>query len=102
MRAIRENFLERGSRQQASLRTRMLVADGVVVRVVQDAKFGTKGTVTGNETLEHKGLEEPRGMREVPLDRTGVRHRLQRAVLRRQRRGKLLGRSAQSSEALRQ
>ena len=40
---------------------------------------------------QHEGLEEPRRVRQVPLGRAGVGHRLDRLVLRRQRRSQLLG-----------
>ena len=50
--------------------------------------------VTGNRLLEHKGLEKPGGVRQMPFDRTRVGHRLQRAILGRQRLRKAFGLTA--------
>ena len=64
---------------------RMLVADGVVVGVEQH-RTRVEGRVAGSVRREHERLEEPRRVREVPLGRARVGHRLHDAVLGRQRR----------------
>ena len=51
---------------------------------------------------EHEGLEEPARVREMPLDRARVGHRLDRAILGRQRCGERFGRGADRAIARRE
>src|SRR5262249_17917568 len=46
--------------------------------------LGMKQPIAGHERRQHERLEKPRGVRQVPLDRTGVWHRLDNEVFRRQ------------------
>src|SRR5262247_3362463 len=82
--AVVEDAIERRSREHAALGARVLVADALVVGIEEDAEGRVEGRVAGY-ALEHERLEEPRGVREVPLHRAGVGHRLEGAVLRRER-----------------
>ena len=78
--AVIANFIDRGARQQAALRARILFADGVVVRVVKITKRRLKRCVIRRIPFEHERFKKPGGMRKMPLQRTRIRHRLQRAV----------------------
>lgn len=86
--AIGADLVAPRARQHAALGPRMSRADRVVVRIDQHAERGVKGPVVRRVRLQHEGLEEPRRVREVPLHGARVGHRLDRAVLRRKRRGK--------------
>ena len=65
----------------------MLLADALVVAVEEHPEARVEGREAGLEALEQEGLEEPGDVREVPLRRAGVGHRLHLAVLGRERRG---------------
>ena len=78
---------QRRPRDEAALRARVLRADALVVAVEEDAKGRIERHEAGLEALEQEGLEEPRDVREVPLGRARVGHRLDLAVLGRERRG---------------
>jgi hypothetical protein len=77
----------RRPRQQAALGARMLFADAVVIGVEQHPERRMERLEAGLHALQDKGLEEPRGVRQVPFDRTGVGHRLRAAILVGQRLG---------------
>src|SRR6202171_4250196 len=76
------NFLQRWSRQQSAPGAGMLLADTVVVGIEQHAKRWMEHPVPGQMRDENERLEEPARMREMPLDRTRIGHRLDRAILR--------------------
>ena len=44
------------------------LAEGAVVGIEEPAEVGVEGLVAGDELGEDEGLEEPRGVREMPLD----------------------------------
>ena len=44
------------------------LAEGAVVAVKEPVEAGVEGLVAGDELGEDEGLEEPRGVREMPLD----------------------------------
>ena len=69
---------------RAAFRTRMPLTHADVVRIKQYAVLRIKMPVAGNGLFQHKCFEKPTGMREMPLDRAGIRHRLQCAILRRE------------------
>src|SRR5579862_8327575 len=74
-------LVQAGSRQdvaQSALRT---VAHRVVIRVEQIAERGMKRPETLHVLREHERLEEPGGMRQVPLRRAGISHGLKAVVL---------------------
>src|SRR5262245_65185810 len=72
----------------------MLWTDLLVIGVEEDTKLRVERAIPAPVLLEDEGLEEPAGVREMPLGRTGVVHGLRLAVLRRQRRAQALGRGA--------
>ena len=69
----------------------MLLAHGLVVAVEQHPEGRVKRLKTGLEALQHKGLEEPGHVRQVPLGGAGVGHGLHLAVSFGKRRGQRLG-----------
>ncbi len=92
--AIVTHAIERGAREQPASRPWVLLADRVVVRVEEHAERGIERGEIRLHRLEDECLEEPGGVAQMPLHRTGVGHRLHDAVLRRQRSGEALGRRA--------
>ena len=85
--AVGAHFGHRRARQQPALGARMAVADAVVVGVEQDPERRMERLELRFQPFEDEGLEEPGGVRQVPLDRAGVGHRLGAAVFVRQRLG---------------
>jgi len=67
MLAVGAHLRQRRARQQAAARPLVARADGVVVRVEQEAEALVEAPVAGAERREHELLEEPGGVREVPL-----------------------------------
>src|SRR5258706_4037629 len=84
--AIREYFFEIRARQQPPFRTRVAIADTVVVGIEQETVLGRESAVVRFVRNEDESLEEPGRMCEMPLHRARVGHRLDRAILRRKRR----------------
>ena len=74
--AVGEHVVERRARQQPALRPRVLGPDLLVVRIEQDAELGMERPVVGPAGRDDEGFEEPAGVREVPLGRARVVHRL--------------------------
>ena len=98
MTAIGHDFVDTGPRDKAALRTRMPRTDGLVVRIEEKFIGWIVDPMFGHVRAQHEGLEEPRRVREVPLGRAGIRHRLHGLVLGRERRRQLLGPAANSHE----
>jgi hypothetical protein len=73
-----------GARYQTACRARVLVADGVVMAVEEHAEIAMERAEHRFEPFEREYLEKPRGVREAPLDRARVGHRLKRAVFLRE------------------
>ncbi len=88
LRSIAPDVGERRPRDHAASGARELFAHALVVAVEENAKGRIERLEPGLEALEQKGLEEPRAVREMPFSRAGIGHRLQLAVLGRERRGK--------------
>src|SRR5690606_8894784 len=63
------------------LGARVHAPDGLVVGVEQVVEARVELAVAGREIAQHEALEEPRDVREVPLRRTDVGHRLHDGVL---------------------
>ena len=64
---VRMHLVHRGPREQSSLRTRMPRPERLVVRIEEVMKTGIEGPVAHGMRLEQHGLEEPRGVRQVPF-----------------------------------
>src|SRR5512144_1846893 len=87
--AVGAHLVARGARQQAALRSWMARADALVIGVEAIFEALVEHAIAGQEALQEEGLEEPGGMREVPLGRACIVHRLDDLVLIAQRRRKL-------------
>jgi hypothetical protein len=90
--AVVGDFGDAGPSDVAAVRPRVSRAHRLVVGVEQVAVCRVAERVGGRERCQHKRLEEPGGVRTVPLGRARVRHRLDGLVLRAQTRRKPLGR----------
>jgi hypothetical protein len=88
--AVSSDLADPRPRQQPALRPRMARADLLVVGVEQVAERGVERAVAGNMFLEQERLEEPGGVREVPLGRAHIGHRLDGLVLGQQPGGQRL------------
>jgi hypothetical protein len=84
--AVAPHLRQVGPRHEAALGPRVALADAVVIAVEEDAKRRIERPELRLEALEDERLEEPGDVREVPLRRARVGHRLHLAVLGRQRR----------------
>src|SRR5262249_21221955 len=56
---------------------------GVVIRIEEISIFGNGIAIAGLPFFENERFEEPGRVREMPLGRTDVRHRLHNAIFRR-------------------
>ena len=90
-----------GPGQQATLGPRVPGPGRLVVGVEEVAVGGVDRRRPG-VGHQQEGLEEPGGVRQVPLDRAGVRHALHRHVLCRQRFGQGQGAGAHALKAVEQ
>jgi hypothetical protein len=77
---VREHVVEARAREHAALGARVLVAYGVVIGIEQYPVRRVEALVA-RPLREQEGFKEPGGVREVPLRRARVGHRLQRAIL---------------------
>ena len=102
MPAVGKDLLERRTRQQAALRPRVTRTDADIVGIEQAAKLRMKRLVARDRLGEHEGFEKPAGVGEMPLHRTRIGHRLQRAILGGKRFYKAQGLRAHRREALRE
>ncbi|MNR27764.1 hypothetical protein D3C85_1450500 [compost metagenome] len=98
--AVVEHLLQRGPRDQAALGPWVACAHALVIGVEQHAKRGVERRETRLVRLQHKGLEEPSGMRQMPFDRARIGHGLHAAILGRQRRGQRQADAAQAGVGL--
>ena len=80
VRAVRQHLGQRRPRQQAAARPLMARADGVVVRVEQEAEALVEAAVAAAVRGQDELLEEPGGVREVPLAGAGELRGLRRQV----------------------
>ncbi len=98
VRTVGEDFIERRAREQAALRPRMHVADRVIIRVEQVIEASVETAVSRIEGLEDEALEKPGNVREVPLGRRDIGHRLHNRVLGLERADEALGDGAHALE----
>lgn len=82
---ILEDLLERGPREELPLRSWIFLPDTVVVRVEQETEVGMKGLKVHFEAFQKESLVKPSGVSQMPFDGACLRHRLDTAVLSRQR-----------------
>ena len=80
---IGQDFPDPGPGDHAALRPRMPRTDRLVVGIEKIFIGRVEHPVVPRMRPQHEGLEEPRRVGQVPFGRTGVRHRLDRLVLRR-------------------
>ncbi len=100
--AVRRDALHSRPRQKPALRPRVARTDRLVVRVKQVAEVRVEFVIAPGEAAQQEGFEKPGHVCEMPLGRADIRHRLDRLVLRRQRRGQLLAIAPHRREALAQ
>ncbi len=76
--AIGEDLVEGGTGEGGAKLLLRHVTEGVVVAVEEPLKVRMEGLVVGEKVAKDEGLEEPRGVSEVPFDgarlRTGLHH----------------------------
>ncbi len=87
LRPVALHLVERGPQDQPAARARVLLAHALVVAVEEHPEALVERHEARFVPFEHEGLEEPGDMRQMPLGRTGIRHRLHLAVLGRERGG---------------
>ena len=79
-RAIAQHLGQAGACDQAALRTRVLLAHALVAAVDEHAVGAVVRAKARLEALQHKGLEEPGHMGQMPFDGAGVGHGLHLAI----------------------
>ena len=79
--AVAEDVVNGWPREQAAHRPRKECSHRLVVGVEQIAVLGMESAVAGQQGRQQKVLEEPRGMREMPLGRAALRGALDHIVL---------------------
>ena len=84
MPAIRQDLVERRAGQHPARWPRDAVPLGFVIAVVEEGERGIERTIASDKVAQHKRLEEPRRVRQVPFTWRGVRHRLDADVCVRQ------------------
>ena len=99
MLVLREDFIEAGTREEPPFRTRLPRAGGLVVGIEAVGEPLIERSEARQMRLQHESLEEPGGVREVPLGRAGVVHGLDDLILRAQRFGKSQGQAARFRQA---
>jgi hypothetical protein len=91
---VRVHLGHRGPREVTALGARVLGPDRLVVRVEQHPVVRVSGLVPGQVGCQDKRLEEPGHVRQMPLRRTDVGHRLDNVVVDLERRAQPLRRRA--------
>ena len=79
--AVAVNILHRGSPEQAALRARKWLAHGFIIGIEQKIEVWVKRFVVFEKRIQYERLEKPSRMREVPLRRADLGHRLYAVVL---------------------
>src|SRR5262245_45326822 len=91
MLAIGAHLRRRGACQEATLAARLPRTDALVIGVEAIFEPLVEQAIAGQERREQEGLEEPRGMREVPFRGARIVVRLDDLVLVAQRCGEIEG-----------
>ena len=89
--AVGHHLRQGRAADQAPLRARMSVSDAVVVTVKENAKAGVKRFEVFFVLFKDEGFKKPAQVRQMPLGRAGVWHRLQLTVFSTQWPGQCLG-----------
>ena len=76
MRAILADLIGIRPRDHPALRPRVTRAGRDIIGIEQEGEALVVDLVAPHIRLQQEGLEEPRGVRAMPLDRTRIRHRL--------------------------
>src|SRR3984893_13312334 len=79
--AIGADDVDRRTRQQPTLGSRMTGAGSLIIRVEEVGEGRVEDPITRLERGQDERLEEPGRMREMPLCRADIGHRLDRLVL---------------------
>ena len=87
-------------RDEAALRPRMPRSNGLVIGVEEIFERRIERPVSRRVRAQQEGLEEPGRVREMPLGRARIRHRLHGLVFRRERFRELFGEGADGEEAV--
>ncbi len=96
--AVGGDFLVGGAGDEAALGARMARTGGDIIGVEQEGEARVEDLVAGDVLGEQELLEEPGGVRAMPLDRARVGHGLDDLVLGRERRGAALGLGAHGAK----
>ena len=83
--SVLKHPFDRRAGKQPALPSRLSISDGVVVRIEQITELRVKRTVARSIGFQHEGLKEPRRVRQMPLGRADVFHRLHDIVFDLQR-----------------
>ncbi len=82
---VAHHLLERRTRQEPALGSRLPGAGGLVVGIEAIGEALIQRAEARKMRLQHERLEEPGGVRQVPLGGAGVVHRLDDLIFRTQR-----------------
>ncbi len=91
MRPVGDHVVERGPGEQAALGPGLPRPQRLVVGIEEIVEPRVEDLVAGEARRQQERLPEPGGVRQVPLGRAGVRHRLRQLVLGREAAGQSLG-----------
>ena len=100
VRAVGQHLLARRPREHAALRARLPRALALVVGIEAIVEGRVEDLVARQVLGKDEGLEEPGDVRQVPLGRARIVHRLDRHVLGRERLGELEREAARLEQAL--
>ncbi len=100
MLAVASDLVDARTRQQTARRAGVARPDGFIIGIEQIAEARIEHAIIARVRAQQKRLEEPCGVRAMPLRRTCVGHRLDRLILGRQRLGEHLGGGAHGDIAI--
>jgi len=80
MMAVIEDPVRRGAGQHAAARARMTRAFMFVIGIEEIEETFVERLVARQMIAQHEGLKKPRGVRQMPFGRAGIRHRLHALV----------------------
>ena len=80
-----QHGLDGGAGEQTPLGARMAGTDSVVIGIEEEAPLPIQGLPAHQVGGEHKGVEKPGGVAQVPFGWAGIGHPLEAEIFRRQR-----------------